>query len=352
MRYALFVFALAAALIMIPFSEAACEGAADALRIFAGSMLPSLFPFLVCANMMIRSGGFELMRGRRRLPALMVTCLAAGICGTPSAALLSGELKRSGMLTVKEASFLCGAVNLAGPVFVAVTLAGAFAGNGRLGLPFAAANYAPAIVLTLVFSLVLNKKYGRAVPSINEKKPASAAVFAGAISDSVTAVLRVGGTLVFFRVLYSAAEASGLLSPIPETAGKLIAGCLEMTNGLELLASGGTGTELALCAFVLSFGGLCLFAQAKQIFPELKAGPYFAAKAVSGFMSFLLMRALLDLFPAAAEAASMLSEGLAGPKERASVLFAFAGAFGLSLAASALLAGFAAKNGRPRSGRP
>ena len=50
MGYVFFVIFTVLALLMIPFSAEAASAAAQGLKVFALDMLPTLFPFMVCAG--------------------------------------------------------------------------------------------------------------------------------------------------------------------------------------------------------------------------------------------------------------------------------------------------------------
>lgn len=265
-------------------NEAAAAGAAEGLRLFAESVLPALFPFMVCGHYIAGCGlprpGKGAGKAAGPLYALGASLLCFA-CGTPSASLICSRAHAEGM-DRKRASMLCAALNQTGPLFIIGVLSAKMLGAKGLWPVFVSAHFAPSAAAACAIGF---DSIGAAAP-LNEEAPS--AKFAAALSEAVSAVLRVGGAIVFFRVLTAAAEGTGLLPHASGTAKALTSGLLEMTNGLALLTEALPPTRLccAACAAMLGFGGICLYAQSKLFFRELAAPPYFAVKAALAAASF------------------------------------------------------------------
>ena len=283
MGYVFFCASALFALLLIPMSASAVEAAAEGLRLFALDVVPSLFPFLVCSHCLLNSQTPAFGNARVRIVA---SPLLAALCGTPSAALmLNGYLCADAAL----ASVYCAALNQAGPVFIVSALSYRFLGSGAYALPLAVSHYAPSLVAALVIGLRFGNELfaGRTAPQTARRSMLS--VFSASLSDSVSVMLRIGGMIVFFRVL--CAEAGELVSDlhIPPLIEKTLMGMLEMTNGLKAVSTERTRLSLSLCAFLLSFGGVCIFMQSKLVFDRLKAAPYFIAKLCLSLVSGSVM---------------------------------------------------------------
>ena len=306
MEYAVFFIFLIIALMMIPFSLAAFEGAKEGIRLFAESVLPALFPFMVCSHYIMRSS--VLSRLRRRSGALVkfAAFTLSAICGTPSSAVITRELFSCGVWERKRASVICAAFNMTGPMFIVSTLCRSMLKNSAFAYAFAVSHYLPP----LIFALIPAKKNGCLPPSPPTKKDDPVRLFSEAVSDAVLTVLRAGGVIVFFRILLSLAEAVGALNSFPFEARSLTIGILEMTNGVSLLTQVPSRLSLSLCAFLLSFGGASFFVQAKLIFPELSTGSYFITKLLSGVASGLLFWLVFPLVPVPVETLWDMSESL------------------------------------------
>jgi hypothetical protein len=289
MGYAFFFLMLALAALMIPYSSAAFDGAVSGMRLFAQTLLPSLFPFLVCAHYLTAAGGRLISKlGKSPLSGLVFAVFTA-ICGTPSAAVL---LNGIGVSDTKKSSFLCGFLNQAAPGFIIAALSYGFFGRSGLAPLFIISHCIPAWVFSFLFTLKNREfigKFERGVPNPE-------ALFPAALSDAVISVLRVGGTVVFFSVIHSIAAAELPLGNSDGLIVPFVTGIFEMTNGLKLLSSAPSRINTALAAFVLSFGGLCIFTQMKLIFPPLQAPEYFSAKLIHAAASFIVAWFLFPLF--------------------------------------------------------
>ncbi|MCR5809716.1 MAG: hypothetical protein K6G56_09210 [Clostridiales bacterium] len=157
---------------------------------------------------------------------------------------------------------------------------------------------------------------------------------------------------MFFRVVYSVSN-EVILSGIESSEIKaLTVGLVEMTNGLWLLSLDRSGFSLPLCAFLLSFGGLCIFIQSKMLFEKLRAKEYFLTKLIVGICSALLFALLYKRFPLSAETfADISGPSLGGSKRTLTMILSFFPAV-FSLALTAILIRIAAKKKEPRITAP
>ena len=286
MGYVFFVIFTILALLMIPFSAEAASAAAHGLKVFALDMLPTLFPFMVCAGFITKSRLFSKLSVLPRPLSGFVSALTCALLGTPSSAMIFGELYDRGIMGIKRASFLCGALNLTGPVFIVSVLAQRFFGTIELALPFAAAHYLPPFLISL--PLCFNNSTG----AISVHAETGSTLFISSISTAVTNSLRAGGTVVFFFVVHAMLFKLAGAAHIPDAVPDAISAAFEMVGGLKLFSRDLSRYSAAVCSVILSFGGLCFFIQAKLIFTSLRAKEYFLAKLLSsasaGFSVWLL----------------------------------------------------------------
>ena len=309
-RYCMGVFLLLLMLglagLLIVFSEAASSGAREGLALFAGSVLPCLFPFMVCGHY-ISECGLPRPRSRGKLIGLLYafgTALICAVCGTPAGALVSAKACSEGM-SERRASMLCAALNQTGPLFIIGVTADTMLGVKGLWPVLAAAHYTPCLIAAC--ALGVGGEPGESTERVPPLK-----LFADSLSEAVSSVLRVGGTIVFFRVLISVFETSGAFAGFGGAMKATLAGALEMTNGLSLLTSSLPPSRLccAWCAALLSFGGGCVFMQSKLFFGELKAAPYLAVKAALAAASFGLAYLIYPFFGGAVGAGYFPSESV------------------------------------------
>ena len=289
MGYAFFVLIAIFALLMIPFSASAAQGAAEGMRVFSQDMLPVLFPFMVCAGCVTNSPLFPRISSLPRPLSGFAAAVSCALFGTPSSAMFFGRLSELGLIDTRRSSFLCGLLNLSGPLFIISVLSERFFGLRAAALSFAAAHYLPPLLIAL--PLCSFGSNGTAALS----RRSAPAVFTEAVSASVINSLRVGGTVVFFFVVHAVLYETAALTRIPEIIPDSLSAVLEMTGGLSIFSGELTRASAMICSAILSFGGLCLFLQAKLVFPKLRAGWYFAAKLASATLSAAMMYCIYPL---------------------------------------------------------
>lgn len=291
MGYAYFFLILVLTVALIPFGGAAQEGAANGIRLFANCLLPSLFPFVVCSKLLIGnsvSRGLLLSDGKL---SHIFRFMAAALCGTPSAALIYNESVTAGCMGVKRASVYCALFNLANPGFVIYALSGSMMKDNGLVLLFTISHYVPSLIAAAILSIP-RKQGSLSKTSINSNSIG----LLSAIDEGVWVMLRIGGTVVFFGVLFKLLEKAGSFAMFHNEIGGLVRGLIEMTNGLASLSSVGTRLSVSLCSFLLSFGGICIYAQSKLVFPRLSLALYLPVKLLMGAVSLAIAYSLYPLF--------------------------------------------------------
>lgn len=340
MSYVFFSAAAVFALLLIPFSAEAVQAAADGLKLFGLYVVPSLFPFIVCSNCMLK-GGLLNRSGREAALPLPALALTAAVCGTPSAALMLNTVRYESVKDERSASVCCAVLNQAGPVFIISTLSRGFLKSAEYAPALCVSHYVPAFIGSLLLCAGWKRRLKFCAQS-KEKSPACASrIVSESISDSVSVMLRIGGTIVFFRVIYGVF--SGMIGQfsLPESISGSIMGVIEMTNGLKALSAMQTRLSVSLCAFLLSFGGLCIFMQSKLVFERLRALPYFLTKLVCALISGAVMWFWYPRFGVAYEVFSFTGEradSMALSPEGAAAFISFASSAALTLLLSFTLA--------------
>ncbi len=347
MGYAFFFFMLLLALAMIPFSLAAASGAAEGTRLFALTVLPSLFPFIVCTNYIAGDDKIPVCGKKAGSIKPVLTDLLAAVCGSPSAVVMIEKDYRRGVYGLNEASALCAAFNQAGPAFVFSALAGKMLRAPSNGTLFALSHYIPPLLFCTVFAAVKRNKMPERRPE-NGNEAAPLANFASSLSNAVVTVLRIGGTIVFFRTVFSVLGSALYADRLPVLAKGLLFGSLEMTNGLSILSEEPSRLGTAASSFLLSFGGAAVFIQSKMLFAELKAGVYFAVKTVAGAVSALMTWFLYPAFETSVEALGSLSESMTGISSSIAARSACLSAAFLSCISALLFSALYAKLASPK----
>ena len=274
--------------------------AAKALTLCAGTVIPSLFPFMTVTALLVRLGFGQwlaphtagLMAPLFRLPGCASSALLLGLVGGyPIGARTAAKLYASGALTRAEAERLLTFCNNSNPVFLISVLGVGVFGSVRAGLWLWLLHIAAALLTGLLL-----RGHGtdrRSVPpAISFQAPSLSGAFVSAVRDSASGMLSVCAFVTLFYVL--AAPLRGL--PGPWAA--LTVGVTELFSLTPLLTCDRTGFLLAAgCA---GWGGLSVLCQTAAVLDgtDLSPRPCFLGKLMQGHLSALMAAALsLWLFP-------------------------------------------------------
>lgn len=301
MRYFFIAAMLLIAVLMVVFSDTVMAAAVTGLYIFGTSIFPSLFPFFVCSRF-INSA----MTKKKNIstPLLLISSwFVSAVCGTPTGAVCSKTLLDSGKVKADFASILCACFNQMGPLFICGAFASSIIGVPRLGVLFLTAHYAPSLIFVVCAALFYGRKKaafektGLEPLQLNAPSISFVTLIVESISEATMIILRVGGTIVFSRVICSVISRTGILSALSIPMQSMLLGMLEFTNGIYLVCASGLSlrTCCAVCCGLMSFGGFCIFIQSRLVI-DLKAFPYFAAKMVYGILSFVICYFLFPQF--------------------------------------------------------
>jgi len=303
-------------LFLMLFPGETLTAAREALLLWFRNVLPSLLPFMVGINLLMGLGAAQflsvlldsLMRSLFNIGGGGGFALAAGLMsGYPVGAKVTAEMYGRGNLSAKEAQRLAALASNAGPLFILGAVASGMFANAAAGWFLAAAHYGGAAVTAVLYRITTRKtKPGRpkvaptgiaksALHAMDKARQRDArpfgAILAQSVTDAVETLLLIGGYITVFGVVVRVMGLLGVPAlldwllqalSLPEgLAHTILAGLLEMTNGARLASEYGVSrTGLVAAAAILSWGGLCVHAQAISFLSRagLKGAPYLFAK--------------------------------------------------------------------------
>ncbi len=283
---------------------AAMEAAKRALALCAGTLIPSLFPFFVCANILVSSGmtasaGRLFEKTSKRLFGVggegAAAVLLGLISGYPAGAAVTCRLYTAGSISKGEAARLLAFTNNAGPLFVIGVI-----GTGVYHTPNVGYILLAAQALAALATGVCMRFYGKNEPLARRKERKAAS---DPMGDAVHTVLSLCGFVVFFAVVAAFAEKVGFLAMLrhlfslagagEKTADLLSAGLFEISAAAEK-----EGAALPAMAGILSFGGLSVLLQTASIVRKagLSMKSYIIGKILSAGLAAFFCRLLLAAF--------------------------------------------------------
>lgn len=239
------------------------------LALWAGTVVPSLFPFYVTVTLAVRLGMGAL------LPPKWCAFLLGALGGYPMGAATVGQLCREGALSRRQAAALLGCCNNAGPAFI-LGVAGAVFSPRGCGWALWCIHLLTAAGL---FLLLGRGGEGRR-RAVVEPPPSFPAAFVAAVGAGAGAMVNIGGFVVLFSVV------TALLGRVIPSAPVL--GAVELTCGVARLSDtpGGFITAAAL----LGWGGVSVHCQTAAVLEGtgVPMGRYLAAKAAQAVASAAL----------------------------------------------------------------
>ncbi len=278
--------------LLIAFNRESSEAAREGFTLWQNVLLPSLLPFFVCARIMQSSGAIS--------PADPVALFALSfISGAPSGARLCAAFE-PGEKNPQGPTLVAASLNTLSPVFVCGTYASVMLGAPVLAIPLIMGQLLSALAFFGYFlkrGAVDMRRY-RAQDALSGSK-----IFPSAITDAVTSLLGICGTVVFFSVLETLLDTAGVTHILTWPFEKLInalggrgdaveaalSALIEVASGANELAQSGMGLRamVTISAFAFTFGGLCVAVQS-MLFMRIDLGRYLLVKLAQASFSALI----------------------------------------------------------------
>ncbi|MGN0466293.1 MAG: sporulation protein [Lachnospiraceae bacterium] len=301
---------------LLLFPEISIAGAKDGLLLWYNSVVPTLFPFMILSNIMLKTNSIECFhllftplyrlfpKFNKNLPYLF---LLGFFCGYPMGAKTMDDFLSQNLIDKTFAKYSLVLFNHASPMFLIGYILTAILKN-KLSIPvFFFILYSPYLVYGILLSLFCNKK--KTALSIHEQfsicKSSSATEQSSICKqtssykqaemniflDSFFVLVKVGCYMMLFSIL-----CQFFIFFLPENHFLviLLIGMTEVTTGVNFVANSTLPfcEKIALICGLTSFGGLCSLAQTKGVLTKsgLSVFPYFIQKLLLGSISYLLAK--------------------------------------------------------------
>ena len=280
------------------YTEACTQG----ITLWAGAVLPALFPFFVLTSTLTEIGAGQKLSAaltplanKCKLPKSAAYCfLLSALSGYPIGARTCADLYERGDLSAQGAARTAVLASTSGPMFLLASVGATMFRSTAAGAILLLSHLTGVVAVSVVI-LLFSKKLPPDPPVRIPKKQNSA--FSECIQKSVVSVLSVGGFIALFFVIFRAvvdlrltAPLEFLLKPIFGESGAtaLCAGLLEATHGCAMLAQSECSLALPAAAFTVTFGGACILAQQLAFLKKTGISPlYFVGvKFLQGVAAF------------------------------------------------------------------
>ncbi len=303
--------------------EQAAEAVKSGLSLCAGTVIPSLFPFMVLSELLILCGAGEvaghIFSGpMKRLFGISgagsCSLLLGSVCGFPVGARTAVSMYDKGLLTRREVEHLLTFSNNPSSAFLISAVGVTLLSSRAIGILLYGVSLFSAMLVGFAGHLLLSPaKEKRSVPSPRSYPlGGGAALFTGAVRGATESVLTVCAFIVFFSAL------TGILTPILDTLGlpaavhALLRGMLEMTGGVRAAAAlPDPFCAAVMCAFLCGWSGLSVHLQIIAVCGGrgISFVPYLIAKLAQAVLCAALVALIMTAFPSLLSAVGSVHVG-------------------------------------------
>ncbi len=292
--------------------DVAIEYMGRGLSLCARTVIPSLFPFMVISELMVRSGAGESLgrlfsRPMRYLFGLSgagCTAVVLGsLCGFPVGARTAVALYDRNAISRRECEHLLTFCNCPSSAFLVTAVGVSLFGNRRLGSVLYFCVLGVSFLVGFIARFFLrHEQAGRDHPHHpSGLHPGGAEMFTASVSGAASGMLTVCAYVIFFSTL------SGTLSCLVRVCGgmeprlfALLCGFLELSGGISEASGLPDGRQaLILTAAIAGWSGLSVHCQIAGICAgrHISLRPYITAKAVQAILCGAVMALILCAFP-------------------------------------------------------
>lgn len=265
---------------LISQSAAVSQGIQNGLKVCAGVLIPSLFPFMVLSSFLSLTSAANILsipfapittrlfKLPRELGAVVLLSLVGGYpVGAKSISLLLSQ----GKITKATAErMLCFCVN-SGPSFLVTAVGVGMLASKTAGIILFLSQTAATLLIGVLVSL-----RAKVLPAKSEVGCMKAdEAFVTAVSTASSSIIAMCSFAILFSGILAFISASGFIARISQISGveegltkAVISGILEVTSGCANSAQLGGLTAFVMISAAASFGGLSVLFQIMSCFRE------------------------------------------------------------------------------------
>ena len=293
-------------------SDIAIEYMKKGLKLCVTSVIPSLFPFMVISELIVKNSlSYKIGRILRYPMRVLFRVSEAGgcafllgtLCGFPIGAKSAVSMYDSGVIGKGELERLLCFCNNPGSAFIISAVGISLFGNRRIGILLYVCIILSSIILGIFTNVFFNKTEKEPLRGAYVITPSkdSISIFTSSVASSAVSMLTVCAYVVFFSSLVGCISSFLHSLSAPIALRSLVFGFFEMTSGVSIAADvHNIELSLILCALFTAWSGLSVHFQIITICSGrgISFKRYFISKAIQGIICALLMGiSIYFLFP-------------------------------------------------------
>lgn len=322
-KYFFTVLFLLFTLTLILFSSTNLSAAQNGLKLWANSVLPTLFPFFIATELLCRTNFVQIlgkflnkfMKPVFNVPGESAIAIIMGIIsGYPVGAKVVCNLYDNKICSKSEAERLLSFTNNSGPIFILGSVGVSLLGNVQVGKILLISHILSSLIVGFIFRFWKRNQVDLTFRNYKSESKELirisnlGEILGDAIKKSISTILLIGGFVVLFSVIISILSSLEILTSLAyflakfgipyELSLSILTGFIELTNGIQVAST----TYLAFplpclltCSFLLGFGGFSVLLQVFSIIAKSKLSikSYFYGKTLQGILSVLLTLILI-----------------------------------------------------------
>lgn len=322
-KYFFTVLFLLFTLTLILFSSTNLSAAQNGLKLWANSVLPTLFPFFIATELLCRTNFVQIlgkflnkfMKPVFNVPGESAIAIIMGIIsGYPVGAKVVCNLYDNKICSKSEAERLLAFTNNSGPIFILGSVGVSLLGNVQVGKILLISHILSSLIVGFIFRFWKRNQVDLTFRNYKSESKELirisnlGEILGDAIKKSISTILLIGGFVVLFSVIISILSSLEILTSLAyflakfgipyELSLSILTGFIELTNGIQVAST----TYLAFplpclltCSFLLGFGGFSVLLQVFSIIAKSKLSikSYFYGKTLQGILSVLLTLILI-----------------------------------------------------------
>ena len=298
-------------------SESILNSVNFSLSIFKNNIFPSLFPFFVLSNILIKCGLPEFM-GNLFKGAMNKIFKIKGITafiffmsiisGNPANAKYTRELYLENRIDKYEATKILCFTCFSNPLFILGTISLLFLNNKEVGMLILVCHYIGNIFIGIGMRNYHPSKdehnkvsFRQAINEMHKKRISNKESFGEMITNSL--INSINTLLLILGVITSCLVITTIIDNnlnLDSVLGSVLNGFIEMTQGLKYISLEAIPLKLkcVLTVMILSFGGLSVHMQIMSILSdtEIRYLPFLCARVCHAVISSLFMYILFDFW--------------------------------------------------------